>query len=156
MSNYDTIMARAIVDTGNIIASRILVRMRGAGNLHMPPPPYTRLDSQKINKIAKWIEQGARNNACSACDTVSTFSGAIKPLFALKCQGCHNDNSPPAHLGVKLQSHAEIVFEINKGRLIHSVKQEPGYLPMPKYQPKLTECELKQIQKWMDAGMPNN
>jgi hypothetical protein len=36
------------------------------------------------------------------------------------------------------------------------ISHSPGYRYMPKYGPKLPDCEIAGIKKWIDAGAPNN
>ena len=57
----------------------------------MPPPPMTPWTTEQISKLRTWINQGAKNNSCDACDTTKfTYTTAIKPIIQNKCQGCHN------------------------------------------------------------------
>jgi hypothetical protein len=106
--------------------------------------------------IEKWINQGAKNNNCiGSCDTaVFTYSGAVKPLIDAKCRGCHN----PANLGgnIDLSTYAEVRIVALNGKFYGSVAQQPGYSPMPKNGIKLSDCEIRQIQKWIQSGSPNN
>jgi mono/diheme cytochrome c family protein len=107
-------------------------------------------------QIQKWISQGAKNNNCTGrCDTaVFTYSGAVKTIMDNKCTGCHN----PANLGgnIDLSTYNGIRTIAVNGKLYGSVAQQVGYSPMPKNATKLSDCEIRQVQKWIGAGSQNN
>lgn len=122
----------------------------------MPPAPMQPLSAAQKSLIQKWINQGAKNNSCAAsCDTaIFTYSGAIKPMMEAKCAGCHN----PANLGgnIDVSTYTGVRTVALNGKLYGSVSHQTGYSPMPKNSPKLSDCEIRQIQKWIAAGSLNN
>jgi mono/diheme cytochrome c family protein len=122
----------------------------------MPPPPMQALSQVQKDKIYKWINQGAKNNYCAAsCDTtVFTYSGAVKPIMDKKCVGCHNPNNLGGNIDVS--THAAVKVIAVNGKLYGSVAHQTGYSPMPKNSIKLSDCEIRQIQKWIAAGSLNN
>lgn len=115
-------------------------------------PPAGNLTQDQINKLRKWIEQGARNNACrSACDsTVFTYSGAISKIINTNCVACHSSGN------VLLNSYAGVKARVDDGRFWGAVKHLPGYQAMPNANTFLSACDLDKIQKWIAAGSPNN
>jgi len=155
LSNYSGI--RRIVQPGNAGGSKLfkVITTASQGDV-MPPPPHSRLTTENIDAIQKWIAQGAKNNQCNAqCDSNSyTFSGAVLPVMNTYCKGCHN----PASLGggVDLSTYTDIKSVALNGKLLGSLRQVPGFSPMPKGGNKLDECKLKQIEKWIQSGSPNN
>jgi len=93
-------------------------------------------------------------NPCD--DTVVTFSGTVTSILH-SCQTCHsNSNATSSGNGVKLQNYADVVTYINNGKLMGSIRQENGYIKMPQTGGKLSDCEISQLQKWIDAKTPNN
>lgn len=140
-------------DAANSKLYKVIVRTDGD---RMPPPPMAPLTSAQISLIQRWISQGAKNNSCAgACDsTVFTFSGAVKPMMDSKCTGCHN----PANLGgnIDLSTYNAVKLVAQNGKLYGSIAQQPGYSPMPKNGNKLSDCEIRQVQRWIAAGMLNN
>jgi cytochrome c553 len=106
--------------------------------------------------IQKWINQGAKNNACAGrCDsTVFTFSGAVKPLIDNKCVGCHNASNLGG--GIDLSTYATVKVVALNGKLLGSIKQQSGFSAMPKNGNKLSDCEITQVNKWITAGALNN
>lgn len=153
LSNY--IGTLKIVSPGNPSSSKLYTQLLKSGDERMPPPPMTALSSTQIEKIQKWISQGAVNNVCDQCDTTNfKFATAIKPIMDNKCVGCHN----AASLGgnVDLSSYAGIKAAAVSGKLYGSVTWSNGISAMPKGGVKMPSCEIVQIKKWIDAGTPNN
>lgn len=144
-----------IVSPGRPSSSGLYTELLKTGSNRMPPPPMPALTSTQISKIQKWITQGAVNNVCDQCDTTNfRFSTAIKPIMDNKCVGCHN----AASLGgnVDLSSYAAIKTSAISGKLYGSIVWTAGISAMPKGGVKIPDCEIKQIKKWIDAGMLNN
>ncbi len=154
LTTYTNIMK--YVKPGLATDSKLYKEIIKTNNERMPPPPMPALSQQQKDKIYKWINQGAKNNNCaSSCDTtVFTYSGAVKTIMQNKCTGCHN----PASLGgnIDLSTHATVKIVALNGKLYGSVAHLPGYSPMPKNSAKLSDCEIRQIQKWIAAGSQNN
>ncbi|MFN4080847.1 MAG: c-type cytochrome [Saprospiraceae bacterium] len=120
----------------------------------MPPPPSPALSPTQIALITQWVQQGARNNRCvdtSPCDTLSviTYSGFVKPLFAKHCTGCHGSQG-----GVSLQNYDAVRTQVLNGQLYPSVARAVN--PMPKGGQRLSDCEIRKLKSWIDAGAPNN
>lgn len=124
----------------------------------MPPPPNAPLTQAQIALIKNWIERGAPNStgcASTGCDTNSyTYSGTIAPMLNTYCKGCHNNNLQSG--GYNYETHAGVVAAVNSGRFIGAVKHQAGYSPMPQGGNKLTDCQIRQIEKWIATGTPNN
>lgn len=128
----------------------------------MPPPPKLPLNQDQINMIYTWISQGALDNACEGgdCDTVNvTFSGTIFPMIQNRCYGCHSGPDPVS--GLSLENYTAIraagaIPPGNPGSLLGAVTWNPGNSNMPKNGPQLPECNIEQIKKWIDDGMPDN
>ncbi len=92
-------------------------------------------------------------NPCS--DTTVTFSKTVTTILQ-PCQGCHsNSNASNSGAGVKLQDYSDVMIVVSNGKLMGSVNHTSTY-PMPKGGGKLPDCEIAQLQKWIDAGSPNN
>lgn len=154
LTTYTNIMKYVRVgDAANSKLYKVIIK---TGNDRMPPPPMPALTTTQKTLIQKWINQGAKNNSCiGSCDTtVFTYSGAVKPIMDAKCAGCHN----PANLGgnIDVSTYNAVKVVALNGKLYGSVAHQPGYSPMPKNSAKLSDCEIRQIQKWIGAGTLNN
>ncbi len=158
LTDYTSIMITGEVQPGSPGNSEIWEKINESDpDDRMPPPPRNRLTQEQRDMIRKWIMQGAKNNSCasSACDTTSvSYSGTIKNIISIKCQGCHSSSS--ASGGIDLGTYQGVKAKINDGRLWGAVNHMPGYAAMPRNGNKLSDCELKQIKKWIDASAPNN
>lgn len=154
LTSYAYIMK--YVAPGNASRSKLYTVINRTDNERMPPPPMPAIPQDQKNKIYKWINQGAPYNYCIGnCDTnIFSYSGAVKNTIQNKCVGCHN----PASLGgnVDLSTYNSVKTEALNGKLYGSITQQSGFAAMPKNSPKLSDCEIKQIQKWISVGTPNN
>ncbi|RYY42338.1 MAG: hypothetical protein EOO06_21310 [Chitinophagaceae bacterium] len=71
-----------------------------------------------------------------------------------KCVGCHSGTPPQG--GINYTTYAGVKAKVDDGRLWGAINHAAGFSPMPKGGTKLSDCEIKQFKKWMDAGAPNN
>ncbi len=122
----------------------------------MPPAPNAALSLIQIDRIAKWIAQGARNNQCSEqsgslCDTTMVrYTNFVRPLIQGKCQGCHGGSNPQG--GVDLSSYAKTKVFGQNGKLLSAITRTSNW--MPKNGQKLDACSISKIQAWVKAGTP--
>src|SRR5215471_17516863 len=121
----------------------------------MPPKPYSSLSSTDIQSIKVWINQGANNNECTdGCDTtLFTYAGAVQPIMAAYCQGCHNANL--LNGGIDLSTYSGVQTVALNGKLIGTITHAAGYPAMPQGGGQLPDCQIQQIEKWVQAGAPN-
>lgn len=140
-------------DAANSKLYKVIIKTNGD---RMPPPPMPAMTTAQKALIQKWINQGAKNNSCIAsCDTaVFTYSGAVKPIMDNKCVGCHNPSNLGGNIDVSTYNAVRII-SLN-GKLYGSIAHQTGYSPMPKNSAKLSDCEIRQVQKWITAGSLNN
>lgn len=153
LTSYSTIRAyTSPFNAGNSELYKVCVK---SGNEKMPPPPLTPLTQAQLSKIIVWINQGAKNNQCSGgCDsTVFTYSGAVSLTMNTYCKGCHN----PASLGggIDLSTYSAVKAQA-AGRMMGTINHTAGYSAMPKGGNMLSDCQIRQITKWIQAGTPNN
>lgn len=92
------------------------------------------------------------------CDLENvTYSATIRPILQASCYTCHsNANYLNSGGGIKLENHADLQILANNGKLMGAVTHASGFIPMPKDGGKLPECEISQLQKWVDNQAPNN
>ncbi len=155
LSTYETIVRRGIVP-GNASQSK-LYRVTGyGGEDQMPPYPNAKLTTAQRDSIAKWINEGAKNTVkcnCSCDTTQFTYAATINPLMTTYCAGCHNPNYSGG--SVILTTYSGIQVVVTNGQLVGSITHAIGSIPMPQGG-KLSDCEIIQIRKWVDAGALNN
>ena len=91
----------------------------------------------------------------TGCDTSTvSWSQDIDPILAGRCHHCHYDNSPITPFS--LQGYQNVLIRVNSGQLEAAVNHLPGSPQMPQDGPKLPDCELSKINKWIREGAPNN
>lgn len=83
-----------------------------------------------------------------------SFTADVLPLLNARCNNCHAGTSPSA--GIKLNSYAEVIKYVNDGTLMGSINHSSGFSAMPKNGSKMSACDIKKIQGWIDSGIPNN
>lgn len=121
----------------------------------MPPPPNSPLTNAQIQKIRKWILQGAQDLSCDECDTSSvSFQNDIFPIFETSCQNCHGGSTPSANRS--MENYSEIRDAVENSEVLPRINHVSGYPPMPPSGIKLDECKINKIEAWAMAGYPNN
>ncbi len=118
----------------------------------MPPLPQA-----QIALIKRWINEGAQNgtNCVVLCDTNNiTYNTGIKPILQQNCVGCHN--STLANDGVNLTTFTGVTSVVQDGRLLGSIKHQSGFSFMPQGASKLSDCKIRQVEKWIAAGALEN
>lgn len=123
----------------------------------MPPPPNAPLSSAQKSLIREWILRGAPNTTGCApnCDSNNiAFAAGIQPLLNQYCKGCHN--SVASSGGVKLDHYSGVAAVVSNGKLLGVIKHQPGFPAMPQGGNKLTDCQIRQVEKWIAAGALNN
>jgi hypothetical protein len=118
-------------------------------------PKYTAV---QLAQVQTWINQGAKNNVCSSCDTTTyTYAKAVAPLLTTSCVGCHGATSAASSGGgIDLSTYAQVKVYATNGRLYGSIAHTAGYSAMPKNLAQMPACQIVQIKKWIDAGSLNN
>lgn len=129
----------------------------------MPPPPMSALSTEQIEKLRKWILDGALNSDCpdSSCDTTGTieFSSQVWPVIQTNCVSCHNADFASGDVildnydGVK--TYADL--EMNGiPVLVGTIRKLSGFAPMPPNESRVSDCDARQIEIWIEQGKLNN
>lgn len=85
---------------------------------------------------------------------VSYAMDVVKVLNNGNCTGCHSETA--ARGGVVLIGHEELKKWAENGRLLKSVRHEPGAVPMPLDRDKLTEERIWILERWVLQGLKDN
>ncbi len=132
-------------------------------NDRMPPPPLSALSSEQIEKLRKWILEGALNSDCpeSTCDTTGTieFSGQVWPVIQADCVGCHNSTLASGNVNLDgydgIKTYADL--QINGTPvLVGTIRKLSGFVPMPPNESRVSDCNARQIELWIEQGKLNN
>lgn len=129
----------------------------------MPPPPLTALSLDQIQKLRKWIEEGALNSDCpeSTCDTTGIigFSSRILPIVQTYCVNCHNSTNPRGDVNLDNYTGVKALADIQINGipvLAGTIRKLNGFTPMPPDGSSVPECDIRQIEIWIDQGKQNN
>lgn len=151
LTNYATITRKG-VQPGNPDKSELYEVI-----LENEMPPNKPLIADQKAIIKAWIAGGAENgmNCSSNCDSsVFTYSQAVAPLVTKYCVGCHTN--PGASGNLDLNSHSAMKSIGTSGKLMGVLKGN-GYSLMPPGNSQImTDCEIKQLEKWVNDGCPQN
>ena len=133
-----------------------------APNALKPMPPSSPLSQADIDKITNWVK-GCRpygNVIHTVCDTSAamSFSTDIVPILSANCtNGCH-DNVGLGHAlltATDLQNDTFLLFN-NNTYLGYSLIDTVPSKRMPLGRPRLSDCQIAKIRRWVTEGANNN
>lgn len=154
-TDYNSIVSKNFV-AGNADATELYEKItEDKADKIMPPPPNNALTADQIALIRRWINEGAKNTTgCpTKCDTNTyTYSGAVQPILAKNCYGCHTGSG--ASGGIVLDNYADVKLSAND--IVGAIRHDFGFSAMPRDANKLQDCEIRQVEKWVEAGKLNN
>lgn len=155
LDSYEHIIKKGITP-GNAIGSKIYQSVMGYTEERMPANAPA-LSSDKIALLKRWIDAGAlKDSNCAApCDSDNyAFAANIQPLMNKYCTGCHSGNNPQGN--ITLTSYTAVKNAVQNNNLVNCINYVTGYSGMPKGGLHLSTCQIRQVEKWVTAGMPNN
>jgi len=90
------------------------------------------------------------------CDTSAvTYSGTVLPIIARNCyENCHDQASNQG--GITLEGYPKLKPLVDNGLLIGAINHQSGFSPMPKNATQLPDCDIQQIEAWVNQGAPDN
>jgi hypothetical protein len=98
--------------------------------------------------------------ANNGCDTVDVkYSTHIVQLLDNNCYECHdNANAPVSGNGYSWEGYANdsTYLATSSDVFLSCIKHEVGYPAMPQGAPKLSDCDIRAIEIWIEDGFPNN
>jgi hypothetical protein len=96
----------------------------------------------------------------NGCDTADVkYSTHVSQIISSKCFQCHdNANAPVNGNGFSWEGYPNIsgYLATSAHVFMSSIKHEIGFTPMPENNPKLSDCEIRTIEIWIQDGFPNN
>lgn len=160
LTSYDAVMNSKVLDEhivnpGKPNDSKLYRVLKGLDFIPMPPLYNFQISDKQKVMIRDWILQGALNNEClPACDSTEfTYFKTIRPLIDKYCTGCHYGNYP--NNGQNLEDYTDLQRIALNDTLLFSLRGENGLQRMPKYS-DMPNCEIRQIEKWIEAGALKN
>lgn len=159
LDNYNNVIKTGKIKSGNASGSKFYQVMVDTDPKDvMPPPPATKLTSQQLKIISDWINQGAKNEKCTenstSCVTTNmSYNNHIKPILA-SCVSCHKSGNVSG--GVSLDTYQGVKSSVAGGKLLGSISWTAGSKTMPPGGTKMSDCNIKKVKSWIDAGSPDN
>lgn len=92
-------------------------------------------------------------NVCET-ENVSYASKVSVILQENQCISCHNATS--AQGSIVLDDYNTLKEVVDNGRLLGAIKHESGFSAMPQGGTKIDQCDIDQIEAWVNDGAPNN
>jgi hypothetical protein len=114
---------------------------------------YPQLSSGEVQLLVNWVNEGMKNSVnCVPCDSSNvTFSGTVNPIIQNYCISCHSTT------GTILATYNDVKVTVDNGKFLCTVEQtDITCQTMPQNLPKLSNCNINEIKKWIAAGAPNN
>jgi mono/diheme cytochrome c family protein len=90
----------------------------------------------------------------TACDTANATYTKVLTIIQTNCYSCHSGTSPLGN--VNLEGYANLKSYADNGKLIGAITWAPGFSQMPKGGNKLNDCDIANIQSWINQGALNN
>jgi len=89
------------------------------------------------------------------CDTSNvTYSKSVTTILKNNCYSCHFGN---AALGnIELNTYETTIIRVTDESLLGTIKHQNGYQAMPENAAKLSDCDIAQIEAWINDGAKNN
>jgi hypothetical protein len=92
--------------------------------------------------------------AVEICDTTNiTFAKNVQPIIVQHCVGCHNNGNKE---NFSLEGYDKVKAKVDEGLILPNIMHSKDALPMPKDMPKLPECKINTIERWIKEGAKND
>ncbi len=88
------------------------------------------------------------------CDSIGLVYSDLTNIFNGICEQCHG--AAISYNGIRMDTYENVRSSVNTGKVVPAINHEPGSPQMPNGLPKLSDCNIKKIEAWINAGMPEN
>ena len=89
------------------------------------------------------------------CNTINvTYSETIEPILQSNCYRCHDNAN--AFAGVVLEGYSNVMTYVTNDKLLGVIRHEDGFAAMPRDAGKLPDCQIEQLEIWINDGAQNN
>ena len=97
--------------------------------------------------------------SATTCDTTTvTFAADIEPIISANCAisgGCHDAAGAATTSGYNFVGYSDdLVNQASIGKLVSDIEHTTN--PMPQNAPKLSDCDINKIIRWVNQGAQNN
>jgi cytochrome c553 len=93
----------------------------------------------------------------NTCDTTGvSYSATVVPILQANCYSCHGTSTNAGSGGIVLEGYTNLKKWAGNGYLIGDITHATGFVAMPYNGGKLSDCDINQIQAWINQGTLNN
>ena len=93
----------------------------------------------------------------ATCDTSNVrYSVEVKAVLDARCNSCHAGVNASANIRLDTYTDVKSYIDNTGGKLVSSIVQDGNASAMPQGQPKISDCEINTIKKWVNSGYPEN
>ena len=86
--------------------------------------------------------------------TALSYQFDISPILERNCYVCHGRTSYISP--ITLEGYEEVMIYVTSGELLGGIRHDPGFNPMPQDAPKLSDCDIAKMERWIADGALNN
>lgn len=97
---------------------------------------------------------GTNNGPCTDTTGTVSYLQKVVPMLQQNCYSCHTGSFPSG--GILMGTYTTDKAIAQNGKLYGSISHASGYIAMPQGTPKMSNCQIAAIKKWIDTGMLNN
>ncbi len=115
---------------------------------------FTLLVSSCYYDKEELLYSAANNGPCTDSVGAISYTQKVAPLLRQYCYSCHTGSFPSGNIAIGSYTADKAIAQ--NGSLYGSINHAAGFSPMPKGMPKMSDCQIATIKKWIDAGMQNN
>ena len=83
-----------------------------------------------------------------------SYVAKVRPLLQANCFSCHGNGSSEGN--VSLETYDQVKQVAMSGRLLGSISHTPGFAAMPEGADKLSDCNIKEVEVWIEEGAQDN
>lgn len=89
------------------------------------------------------------------CDTIDlSYSLDIVPIIDANCYRCHDAQTNQGNVAIDDYENFR-AYSVN-GIMLNVLNHEDGWPPMPDDAPKIDQCSIDKIDKWIQEGAKDN
>ncbi|MBP7496758.1 MAG: hypothetical protein KA792_03745 [Bacteroidales bacterium] len=92
------------------------------------------------------------NDDALDCDLTNvTYKNTIAPIMSASCNKCHSFGNT-----IATDNYNDLKKITDDNALWGTINHLSGYSPMPKGENKISDCNIRKIEKWIKDGANNN
>jgi hypothetical protein len=107
-----------------------------------------------VSSCSKENEEDLIGDDIYCVDSLVSYQDHVRPILENNCYECHS--TAIATNGIILDTYAGLTNALSLGFVLPQIRRDVGAAQMPFNRPKMSDCKIATIEKWVDEGMLNN